>query len=221
LTSSAVKLVVPDKQLLRIYSKKSYERESEPAVKLITLPSGAKKLDIQIPKLRGKLFFFDEANVSWCPQTGRVYRVKGEEYKVNTPGNNKTKYILGSLEYPSCSGLYEIYPRKRNQEFQAHLEHLLDKYPDDFLFVVRDNASQHVTEKLDDFFLSKSDRLCLVPLPTHSPHLNLIERLWHYMRDNMTRSYFHGTFVELCESLTVWLQTLPDERFLSLLGLSP
>ena len=34
----------------------------------------------------------------------------GSEYKVNTPGRNQRKYILGSLEYPSGEGLYEIYP---------------------------------------------------------------------------------------------------------------
>ena len=28
------------------------------------------------------------------------------------------------------------------------------------------------------------DRLRLVPMPTYSPHLNLIERLWHLMRPN-------------------------------------
>jgi len=227
LTSAEVVLIVPDEHMLRIYSKKAKESET-PAVSVvkslvkIEIPSSeTQKLYIQIPMLRGRLFFFDEANVSWCPQTGRVYRIIGEEYPVNTPGKNQTKYILGSLEYPSCSGLYEIYPRKRHQEFQAHLEHLLNEYPDDFLFVIRDSASQHVTEDLDDFLLSKSDRLCLVPLPTYSPHLNLIERLWHYMRDNITRSYFYRTFVELCETLIAWLLELPDERFLSLIGLSP
>jgi hypothetical protein len=61
------------------------------------------------PELRGRLSFFDEANVSWCPDTGRVYRVKGEEYKVDSPGKNKTWYILGSLEYPTGDGLYEYF----------------------------------------------------------------------------------------------------------------
>ena len=223
MTSAGVKLIVPDKHMLRIYSKKAVEPETPASsVVKIEIPSSeTQKLFIQIPRLRGRLFFFDEANVSWCPQTGRIYRQKGEEYKVNTPGRNQTKYILGSLEYPNCSGLYEIYPHKRHQEFQAHLEHLLDMCPDDFLFVVRDSASQHVTEDLDDFLLSKSNRLCLIPLPTYSPHLNLIERLWHYIRDNINRSYFYGTFTQLCETLIAWLLELPDERFLSLIGLSP
>ena len=194
MTSDAVKLIAPDKQLTRI---------GHPY--------------ILIPRLRGKLFYFDEAKVSWCTQSGRVYRVVGEEYKVNTPGQNKTWYILGSLGYPDGDGL--IYEHQTNIQVQLHWQHLLDMC--EFVFVVRDNASQHVTPDLDDFLLEHQDRFCLVPLPTHSPHLNLIERLWHYMRDNITRSRFYITLENLCETLVNWLKELPFERFWSLLGLSP
>ena len=218
LTSAATKLIVPDEQLLRLGYERDHESLSDTATKLIIPTPGSS--DILIPQLRGRLFFFDEANVSWCPETGRIYRVVGQPYKVDTPGKNQTKYILGSLEYPSGNGLYEIYPHKTHKEVQAHLEHLLDMFPE-FLFVVRDNASQHVTPKLDKFLIDNKDRLCLVPLPTYSPHLNLIERLWHYMRDNITRSHFYTSLKLKCEALVAWFETLPFERFFSLMGLSP
>jgi len=198
LTSDEVRLIVPDEQLTRT---------GHP--------------HIVIPKLHGRLFFFDEANVSWCPQTGRVYRAARQEYKVNSPGQNKTWYILGSLEYPAGEGLYEVYDHKTNLQVRSHWQHLLDMCPGDFLFVARDNASQHVTPDLDDFLMENHDRLCLVPPPTYSPHLNLIEHLWHYMRDNITRSVFYITLENLCEALVDWLRKLPFERFWSLLGLSP
>jgi hypothetical protein len=47
------------------------------------------------------------------------------------------------------------------------------------------------------------------------------DRVWHYMRDNITRSTFYITLVKLCEALVDWLKKLPFERFQSLLGLSP
>lgn len=198
MTSDAVRLIVPDKQLI-----------------------GIGHPHIVTPVLPGRLFYFDEGNVSSCPQTGRIYRVKGTQYKVNTPGQNKTRYILGSMEYPTGEGLYEIYDHKTNLQVQSHWQHLMDMYPDEFLFVVRDNASQHVTPMLDDFLIDNRNRMCLVPLPTYSPHLNLIERLWNYMRDNITRSVFYKTLDKLCEALTQWLREIPFERFWSLMGLSP
>jgi transposase len=114
--------------------------------------------------------------------------------------------------------LFEIYEHKRHEEVQKHWEHLLDMYQDDFLFVVRDNASSHTTPDLDMFLLDNQDRLCLVPMPTYSPHLNLIERLWKYMRDNITRNVFYATFRKLCEAWRDWLYSLPLQCFRSLMG---
>ena len=151
MTSEHTRLIVPDKQLIRLGYPLGFPH---------------KTVHILISKRRGRLFFFDEANLSLCPETGRIYRIVGTEYKVNTPGRNQRKYILGSLEYPSGEGLYEIYSHKRHQEFQSHLEHLMDMYPRDYLFLVRDNATSHVTPKLDTFLRSAKDKLCLVPLPT-------------------------------------------------------
>lgn len=69
------------------------------------------------------------------------------------------------------------------------------------------------------FLLENSHRLMTVPLPTYSPHLNLIEKLWWYMRDKITRNHFHETFTDLCQALVGWFLRLPFERFQSLMGI--
>ena len=196
LTSEATQLILPDTQLRRLG---------------LSAPEPEKKT--------ARLFFFDEANVSWCPNSGRIYRQQGTEYKVNTPGKNQRKYLIGSLEYPSGAGLYEIYANKTHLQMKTHWQNLMDMYPDELLFVVRDNASSHTTAKLDDFLIHHKDRLRLVPMPTYSPHLNLIERLWHLMRDQINRSYFFNSFSELCETVIGWLDRLPFSRFQSLMGI--
>jgi len=95
----------------------------------------------------------------------------------------------------------------------------MEMYPDELLFIVRDNASSHTTAKLDGFLIDHKDRLRLVPMPTYSPHLNLVERLWHLMRDQINRSYFFKSFTELCEVVIGWLDRLPFSRFRSLMGI--
>ena len=132
---------------------------------------------IVVPKRRGRLFFFDETDVYWCPDTGRLYQLPGVQVKINSPGKNQVRYLLGSVEYPTGEGLYEIYPNKRNEEVESHLSHLLEMCEDDFCFVVWDNAPQHTTPMLWPFLLENRHRLLTVALPTYSPHLNLIEKL--------------------------------------------
>lgn len=121
-----------------------------------------------------------------------------------------------------CTKLrYEIYPKKRNEEVSKHLAHLLEMCDGDFCFVVWDNASQHTTPMLLPFLCDNSHRLMMVNLPTYSPHLNKIEKLWWYMRDKITRNHFYQTFDALCQALTGWLERLPFSRFCSLMGIKP
>ena len=122
MTSEATELIVPDPQLRRLCLPPAEDRQKQ-----------------------ARLFFFDEANVSWCPKTGRVYREQGSAYKVNTPGKNQRKYLSGSLEYPSGDGLYEIYANKTHRQMKTHWQNLMEMYPDEMLFIVRDNASSHTT----------------------------------------------------------------------------
>ncbi|PIE82382.1 MAG: hypothetical protein CSA11_00675 [Chloroflexi bacterium] len=119
----------------------------------------------------------------WCPDIGTVYTVEGQQIKVRSPGYRNPWYALfGSLIYPSGEGVYTIHPNKRHQEVETYLQLLVDLDPDAFWFVVLDNASAHTTQKLEPFAQQNQNRLELVFLPTYSPHLNLIEILWRFMR---------------------------------------
>lgn len=174
-----------------------------------------------VSQQKARLFYFDETDIHWCPDIGEIYQLPGAQRKVDSPGKNKVRYLLGSVEIPSGEGLFELYAHKRHQEVQQHLTHLMEMNPQDFCFVVWDNASSHTTSLLWPFFLEHQDRLCMVPLPTYSPHLNLIEHLWKFMRDQMMRSHFYDSFKALCEALVQWLEHLPFERFQSLMGIKP
>ena len=174
---------------------------------------------IVVSRQKARLWFFDETDIHWCPDIGRSYQVAGSQGKRDSPGKDKVRDLGGSVEYPSGQGLYEGDPRKRNEEVQQHLEHLLEMSAPDFCFVVWDNASSHTTPMLWPFLLEHQDRLATVPLPTYSPHLNLIERLWRYMRDQITRNHFYASFQELSESLGGGMERVPFERFQSLMGI--
>ena len=113
---------------------------------------------IWVPKRRGRLFFYDETDVCWCPDTGRIYQLPNAQAKIDSPGQNQLRYLLGSVEYPTGEGLYQLYRHKRNEEVQQHLSDLLEMCDGDFCFVVWDNASQHTTPMLWPFLFAKKSR---------------------------------------------------------------
>jgi transposase len=59
----------------------------------------------------------------------------------------------------------------------------------------------------------------LVYLPTYSPHLNPIERLWRLMRSQVTRNRFYDSLSVLAAAAVNWLSQLPFAQFCSLMGL--
>lgn len=175
--------------------------------------------DLGAPPKRAKLVFFDSTDLHWCPEVGFSYVPKGHQTKVETPGNANPWYALfGSLVYPQGGGLYTIHERKRHQEVRAHLERLVDSDPKVFWLVVMDNASAHTTPKLNEFWEQHRDHLSLVSLPTYSPHLNLIERLWRVMRGQLLKNQFYSSLTELAKAVVEWLEIFPFSRFCSIMG---
>ena len=166
------------------------------------------------------LAYFDATDLHWCPDIGNAYVPSRHQLKVESPGSENPWYaLLGSLLYPSGEGLYTIHQRKRSVEAIAHLQLLIEMDPNAFWFVVIDNASAHHTDQMREFESTHSHRLELVFLPTYSPHLNLIERLWRLMRGQITRNYFYDSLDLLAQTAVSWLETLPFSAFCSLMGI--
>lgn len=173
------------------------------------------------PVRAAKLAYFDSTDLHLCPEIGQTYQPTAEQLKVETPGQYNPWYALfGSLVYPSGEGLYTIHQLKRHQEVQAHLQQLLDTDPEVFWFVILDNASAHTTPALDQFLQDHQHRLELVFLPSYSPNLNLIEKLWKLMRAQVTNNQFFVDLPTLAQAVVDWFEKLSFAQFCSLLGVS-
>lgn len=171
------------------------------------------------PQREAVLIYFDETDLHWCPDTGKGYQVVGTQEQIDSPGQDKVRYLMGGMVYPTGEGLYQIYNRKRTMEVESYLGSLVDTFSEKFIFLIWDNAKTHTTEMLSPFLEGYKDLICPVFLPTYSPRLNLIERLWRQMRADITKNHFCQSVKETCEAVVHWLENLPFARFMSLMGL--
>ena len=64
------------------------------------------------------------------------------------------------------------------------------------------------------------DCIEFVPLPTYSPNLNGIERLWRVMRDKLLRAKAYDTLHQICIIIMNFLRSLSLERFIDILGIA-
>jgi transposase len=175
--------------------------------------------DSDEPPKPATLVFLDSTDLHWCPDLGSTYAPVGQQVKVDTPGlENPWLALFGSLHFPSGEGLYTVHQRKRAADLLEHLQLLIDFDPEHFWFVVLDNASAHTTTAIETFATNHRQRIELVYLPTYSPHLNHIERLWRLMRSQVTRNRFYESLHAVAEAAVLWLNTLPFAQFCSLMG---
>lgn len=105
---------------------------------------------------------------------------------IPTPGQTKKHYGIGAVNYHSGETLVLVRRRKRRQEIAALLEALLEKHPDETVYVAWDNANTHQDDEVEAVVRGAAGRLVLLYLPTYSPWLNPIEMLWRLFRREVT-----------------------------------
>jgi putative transposase len=115
-----------------------------------------------------------------------MWSPKGQQVMIETPGQTKKHYGIGAVNYHSGETVVLIRRRKRRKEIAELLEALLDKHPDEIIYIAWDNASTHQDDEIEAVLRAAAGRLVLLYLPTYSPWLNPIEMLWRQFRGEVT-----------------------------------
>lgn len=67
--------------------------------------------------------------------------------------------------------------------------------------MVIDSYSSHHSKKTAAVLAKYTDRLTIVPLPTYSPKLDLIERLWKHLRRQVTHNHLFPSITGLIDAV--------------------
>ena len=131
-------------------------------------------------------YYADEFNLTWLPTLIAIWSPIGQQVMIPTPGQTKKQYGIGAVNYHSGETVVLIRRRKRRKEIAELLEALLEKHPNDTIYVTWDNANTHQDDEVEAVVRGAAGRLILLYLPTYSPWLNPIEMLWRYFRREVT-----------------------------------
>lgn len=154
----------------------------------------------------------DESDVHLNPQVGLVWHQRGKSRQIQGAGQNYKVYVFGALNVRTGQVTYRIFRRKRAAEFLEFLKHLIRQYRRWKIYLVLDNFKIHDTVLVREFIKKHRNRLKIVWLPTYSPHLNLIERFWRYMKDCTVRNHFFGNMVKLIQALHSFFNQYHDKK---------
>jgi putative transposase len=115
-----------------------------------------------------------------------MWSPKGQQVMIETPGQPKKHYGIGAVNYHTGETVVLIRRRKRRREIAELLETLLEKHPNETIYVAWDNASSHQEDEVEDVVRGAAGQIVLLYLPTYSPWLNPIEMLWRHFRREVT-----------------------------------
>ena len=144
----------------------------------------------------------------------------GQQVMIPTPKQPEKRYGLGAVNYHTGETLVIFRRRKRRREVAELLEAVLDKHPDETIYVAWDNSDTHEDDEVEAVVRAACGRLILLYLPTYAPWLNPIEMLWRQFRREVTHC-------ELYVSLTALILAAQDffdrsnsmpHRVLSIIG---
>ncbi|WP_342413235.1 IS630 family transposase [Anoxybacillus suryakundensis] len=167
------------------------------------------------------IIYEDERHIRDYQTLRATWSVKGRQKQIPTYGHHATVSLLGGVNIETG----EFHRMETNQcNAQAFLQFLqytfLDQYPDKHVVMVLDNAKIHRAKILQPFLHEHEERLTLIFLPPYSPNLNLVERIWGWLKESVIANRFHANRKELRESIVSFLEHLTQfpEKVLQRIG---
>jgi len=136
----------------------------------------------------------------WAARGSRPVRPLQDEYE--------WVYLYGAVNPLTGESCALVLTWADTQMMQLHLDAISQQVGlQRHVVLVLDNAGWHTTGHLQ-----VPPNITLLPLPAYSPELNVVERLWHWLKDHEFSNRVYPDYDTLADAVCHMWQTLPPQR---------
>lgn len=140
-----------------------------------------------------QLWCQDEVHFQRHSTLTRMWSFKGQQPRVLSASTREKVGYFGALNLKTGRLLTQEAATFNSETFGDFVHYLL-RHTRAKLYLILDNAPWHRARALKEFFLQHPQRLERIFLPSYSPELNPIERVWRITRRQVTHNrYFSST----------------------------
>jgi transposase len=169
-----------------------------------------------------KIYFMDAFHPTHNVSPSYCWSKIGEEKAIDC-NTGRQRLNLNGVYSPSDQEVISISSNTINSQSTIELLQKLEQtHPElNKIYVIRDNAKYYCSTLVKEYL--KTSKIVFIALPTYSPNLNLIERLWKYFKKKILINRYYSTFdvfkgavMMFFENISVYkdeLKTLMTERF--------
>ena len=128
----------------------------------------------------------DECEIHPHPYLAKVWRRRGQALKIPAAGEDQKAIVFGAVDYASGHVRWQTCPRTGETAFTAFLDYLAQTLPaNEPAVLVLDNVGYHKSHALREVWRRYATRFEPFFRPAYAPQLNLIERLWRYVKQRL------------------------------------
>lgn len=147
-----------------------------------------------------QLWCEDEVHFQRHSSLIRMWSPKGQQPRVLSASTREKVGFFGALNLKTGALLTQEATTFNGETFGDFLCHLL-RCTSGQIYLILDNAPWHRARSLKDFFSVHQARLVRIFLPSYSPELNPIERVWRITRRQVTHNRYFPCQDELRTAL--------------------
>src|SRR3954468_24793989 len=159
-------------------------------------------------------YFVDACHPVWgVGLLDSCWLLAGQRFYVGVGNGRKRLNILGAY-CPDDHDYVDLRLTRENitgEQFVKLMEALRAKHPDTAKFILYLDNARYYSKPCVKAWLAAHREFRLEPLPAYSPNLNLIERLWKFLRKKALNRW-HETFEEMQGAVAEVLDHLGDYR---------
>jgi transposase len=163
---------------------------------------------------RTRRYFVDACHPIWgLDLVYSCWLLVGQRFLAGMGSGRKRLNILGAY-CPDDQEYLDLRLTRDNingEQFVNLLRLLRDRHPETERFLLYVDRAKYYSKPVVNEWLQRHPEFELEPLPTYSPNLNLIERLWKFLRGKAL-SRWHPTFESMQEAVSEVLDHLENYR---------
>jgi transposase len=126
--------------------------------------------------------------------------------RVPAAGKDQRRAVFGAVDYASGQVVWQLAAHKGGEVFAAFLGHVARTWPDEYLVLVMDNVSYHRAPAVRAWWAEQGGRITPFWLPVYTPNLNLIERVWRFLKHKLACHRFWDDIAGLETAATMVLE---------------
>jgi transposase len=153
------------------------------------------------------LLFLDGVHPQHNTRASKAWIATGTEKYLKT-NTGRARLNLNGVYHPENQEVIIREDETINAESNIQLfEIVKERYKDaECIYIIADNARYNRSKRLQEYL--KDSRIKMVYLPSYSPNLNLIERLWKFMRKKVINTIYYPEFKLFKEAILNFFNTI-------------